>query len=68
MDNQFVRIVDAQRRVRIINIWQVVQISQGTEGWQVTLTAGDRFILSSSEAEQLVKQLPGANLAAARGS
>lgn len=61
MDTYFVRIVDAQRRVRLLNIQQIVQISQGSEGWQVTLTAGDRFILSASEAEQLIKLLPGAN-------
>jgi hypothetical protein len=68
MDRDFVRIVDAQKRVRILNIRQIVQISQGSEGWQVSLTAGDRFILAASEAEQLLKHLPGANPATTSAS
>ena len=65
MDQAFVRIVDTQKRVRILNIQQIVQLSQGNDGWQVCLTAGDRFILDASTAEQLIKQLPGANPATA---
>jgi hypothetical protein len=68
MDKYFVRIVDTQKRVRILNIRQIVQISQGSDGWQVSLTAGDRFILDASTAEQLIKHLPGANPATASGS
>ena len=59
MERPFVRVVDAHRKERVINILQIVEIHHEVDSWQVCLTKGDPIRLAPEEADKLVKRLPG---------
>ena len=60
MDRIFVRVTDTQRKDRIINVLQIVEMRHQVDSWEVWLTKGDPIRLAPEEAEKLCKRLPGA--------
>ncbi len=60
MDRLFVRVVDTQRKARVINTLQIVEVRSEVDSWEVWLTKGDPIRLAPEEAEKLFKCLPGA--------
>jgi hypothetical protein len=61
MDRIFVRVVDTQRKDRVINVLQIVEVRQQVDSWEVWLTKGDPIRLAPEEGEKLFKRLPGAD-------
>jgi hypothetical protein len=55
-----VQVVDAQRKQRVINIVQIVEVRREVDSWEVWVTKGDPIRLAPEEAEKLLKRLPGA--------
>jgi hypothetical protein len=59
VDKPFVRVVDTQRKDRIINILQIVEVRHQVDSWEVWLTKGDPIRIAPEEAEKLFKRLLG---------
>jgi L-lysine 2,3-aminomutase len=57
VDRLFVRVVDTQRKERVINVLQIVEVRYEIDSWEVWLTKGDPVRLAPEEAEKLLKRL-----------
>jgi hypothetical protein len=49
-----------QRKERVLNILQIVEVRHEVDSWEVWLTKGDPIRLASEWAEKLFQRLPGA--------
>jgi hypothetical protein len=57
--SDFVKVVDANGQVHVINTRQIVRVHQKhPPAWDVILTAGDPVTLTTAEAEKLFRHGP----------
>ncbi len=62
--SDFVKVVDRNRQVQVINVRQIVRVTQNhPPDWDVLLTSGEPVTLSTAEAEKLFKTAPAAHQA-----
>jgi L-lysine 2,3-aminomutase len=60
--SDFVKVVDLNEQVQVINTRQIVRVSQShPPSWEVLLTSGEPVSLSKEEAEKLFKTVPVAH-------
>jgi len=60
--SDFVKVVDLNHRVQVINTRQIVRVAQNhPPNWDVLLTSGEPVSLSTAEAEKLFKTVPVAH-------
>ena len=57
--SDFVKVVDLNHQVQVINVRQIVRVTQNhPPDWDVVLTSGEPVSLSREEAEKLFKTVP----------
>jgi L-lysine 2,3-aminomutase len=60
--SEFVKVVDLNDQVQVINTRQIVRVAQNhPPSWDVLMTSGEPVSLSTSEAEKLFKTVPVAH-------
>jgi hypothetical protein len=57
--SDFVKIVDLNHQVQVINTRQIVRVAQvHPPNWDIVLTSGEPVTMSTAEAEKLFKTVP----------
>jgi L-lysine 2,3-aminomutase len=57
--SDFVKVVDRNNQIQVINVRQIVRVTQNhPPDWDVLLTSGEPVTLSAAEAEKLFKTVP----------
>jgi hypothetical protein len=60
--SDFVKVVDLNDQVQVINTRQIVRVAQNhPPSWDVLMTSGEPVSLSTAEAEKLFKTVPVAH-------